>query len=385
MPTTTWIQETNEDRYWESQRGYLSATPPPPPRYPCVVCNQVFDSADARSWHASEAHPLARPTLYVADHAAPAELIVRAPVSAGLFSAESSTSANVILDGENIRGVDPAGLGALIADRQIGHLRIELKNHRAADAADVCAVYTVNIAIPDEDELAEVDRAFVRNLAIDWLSTRDVESFASEVEALRSARDYAGALADYAHGVLAKEASEFRGATLPFDAFHAKFSRALVELAEHISRPVAASVVAVARLNLNDLVAPAPQTGDPSLDGCLRTLSEVVNLRSPAAGTDHRVGISEVELCPIDRDTHLVRSAYEALLHDESTDSRIVEFGSRTDDAQLSPQDRAKLRALVAVAAVRRGRSDLARQYLEILAHDGVFGRWAEFALEGAA
>lgn len=384
MPTTTWIQETVEDRYWES-KGDQGSVAPRRPTYTCVVCGHVFDSPDERSWHASEAHPLARPTLYVADHAAPGELIVRAPVTASLFSAESCTAVHVVLDGELIDAIGPDDVGELIAGRVSGHLRIELENHRAADSADVRAKYTVRIAIPDDSELAEVDQSFVRNLAIDRPSTRDVETFASEIEPFRSARDYAGALADYAHGVLVKEASEFGGVTLPFDAFQTKFSRALVELSDYVGRPVAASVVAVARLNLNDLATPLPLTGDPSLDGCLRTLSEIVNLDSPSLVSDPRVGVAEVALCPVDRDTHLVRTAYEALLHDRPADSRIVEFGSRADDARLSPQDRAKLRALVAVAALRHSRPDLARPHLEILTHDGVFGRWAELALEGVA
>ena len=268
MPTTTWIQETVEDRYWESM-GEQRPVIPRPPRYTCVVCGEAFDSADARSWHVSEAHPLARPTLYIDEYAAPADLVVRAPVTADLFSAESCTSVHVILDGEGMSEIDSTDLGDLIAGRRSGHLQIELENHRAADSADVRARYTIRIAIPDDSELAEVDQAFVRNLAIDRPSTRDVEAFASEIESFRSARDYAGALADYVHGVLVKEASQHGGATLPFAAFQAKFSRALVELSDHVSRPVAASVVAVARLNLNDLAAPMPRTGDPSLDGCL--------------------------------------------------------------------------------------------------------------------
>jgi hypothetical protein len=384
MPTTTWIQETVEDRYWES-KGNQGVAEPRPLTYSCAVCGKTYKSANARSWHASDAHPIARPTLYVAEHAAPVELTVRAPVSASIFSAESCTSAHVILDGEARYEIDPASLGELIAGRRSGHLRIELENHRAADAADVRAQYTIRVAIPDDYELAGVDQAFVRNLAIDHPSTREVESFASEIEPFRSARDYAGALADYVHGVIVKEASEFGGATLPFDAFHSKFARALFELSDHVDRPVPASVVAVARLNLNDLVAPLPRTGDLSLDGCLRTLSEVVTLGSTSSFSDQHVGVAEVALCPIDRDTHLVRTAYEDLLEQETTDSCIVEVGHRADDPRLSPQDRVKLRALVVVAALRRGRADLAQPHLEGLTHDGVFGPWAEVALEGVA
>jgi hypothetical protein len=308
---------------------------------------------------------------------------VRAPVSASLFSAESCTSVHVVLDGKRIE-VEATALGELIAGRRSGHLQIELENHRAADSADVRARYTLRIAIPVEDDLSGVDQAFVRNLAIDQPSTRDVETFASEIEPFRSARDYAGGLADYVHGVLVKEASEFGGATLPFEAFQTKFSRALAELSDHVDRPVAGSVVALSRLNLNDFVAPLPQTGDPGLDGCLRGLSDVVSLGSLSPVIDDRKGVSEVALCPIDRDTHLIRSAYQALFQDEAADSRVVAFGGRVDDARLSPQDRAKLRTLVAVAALGRGQFDLAQRHLEILVHDSVFGHWAERALEGA-
>src|SRR2546430_653580 len=85
------------------------------------------------------------------------------------------------------------------------------EGHRAADEADVRATYVLEIDIPDAEDLAQVDRAFVRHLAIDRPSTREVESFASDVEPFVSARSYAGALADYVHGVLVKEGSEFGG------------------------------------------------------------------------------------------------------------------------------------------------------------------------------
>lgn len=384
MPTTTWIQETAEDRYWESQAGQLPAAPAPR-TYACAVCGEEFGSSDARSWHASEAHPLGRPTLYIADYAAPADLVVRTPVDAGLFSAESCTAVRVALDGAPATEIGPAGLGELVSGRRSGHLRIELENHRAADSADVRATYTIRIAIPQDDELAEVDRAFVRNLATDRPSTRDVEAFASQIERFTSARDYAGALADYVHGVLVKEASEYGGATLPFAAFESKFSRALAELSDHVDRPVAAAVVAVARLNLNDLAGPVPCTGDTCLDGCLRTLSALVTPETSPVSTDEHVGVAEIALCPIDRDTHLVRTSYETLLNHDASDHDLAELGTRADDARLSPQDRAKLHALVALGALRRSRVDFADRHLEALTHDGVFGRWAGRALEEGA
>src|SRR3954447_20037073 len=112
MPTTTWIQETVEDRYWESQAGEHAAAPPPR-TYTCAVCGEEFASSDARSWHASAAHPLGRPTLYIADYAAPADLVVRTPVDGHLFSAESCTAVHVALDGAPVTKIGSAELGEL--------------------------------------------------------------------------------------------------------------------------------------------------------------------------------------------------------------------------------------------------------------------------------
>jgi hypothetical protein len=378
MPTTTWIQETVEDRYWESRQAahYIA---PRSPEFACAVCARTFPSADQRSWHANEEHPLARPTLYVGDHAAPSVVIVRTPIGGEEVSVGSCTSLTATLDGVIIAGVKPVDLGGLLAPQRSAHLVLQLENHRAADAADVRATYVVKIAVPDRHELAEVDKAFVRHLTVDQLSTREVDTFANEVERFPSARAYAGALADYVHGVIVKEGSESGGATLPFEAFQAKFSRALVELGDHLERPVAASVVAAARLNLNDVVAPLARSGDPRLDGCLSTLRDAATLEDSSAPA-YGVRGSPLPLCPIDPDTHLVLSTYQALTEEGSAGFEGLEL--RADHGALSPQDRAKLRVLLARAALHWDRTEMAVRHLEALAHDGVFRGWAERELE---
>jgi hypothetical protein len=98
-----------------------------------------------------------------------------------------------------------------------------------------------------------------------------------------------------------------------------------------------------------------------------------------------QAGFAEIALCPIDRDTHLVRTSYEILVNRETSEAEFVDLSIGADDARLSPQDRAKLHALVAIGALRCGRSDLANQHLEVLVHDGVFGPWAARALEGVS
>jgi len=383
MPTVSYIQETVEDRYWEAHAPHPPYVPPPP-EFPCVHCSRVFRSPDERSWHASEAHPLARPTLYLGDRAAPSTVLVRTPMPATNVSVGSCTSMRVVVDGAPVEDVRLEKLGTLVADRLAAHVVVELENHRAVDRADVRATYTLEIAIPEAEELAQVDRAFVSTLAIDRPSTRDVETFASEVAGLGSARRYAGALADYVHGVLIKEGPDSGGATLPFEAFQAKFARALAELGDHVERPVAASVVALARLNLNDVGQSAPFAGDPRLDGCLVFLHDAATNGRGRLADMSRDG-SAIALCPIDRDTHLVLAAYESLVVDRAAQGRFKELEERAEDGGLSGYDRTKLRVLVAFRAIHDGLYATAVPHLRILAHDPVFGGWAERELEAIA
>jgi hypothetical protein len=196
---------------------------------------------------------------------------------------------------------------------------------------------------------------------------------------------YAGGLAEYVYGVLAKEGSEYSGTALPFGAFPAKFNRVLAELSDHVDRPVAAAVVGAARLNLNDLVTPNTVTGDRRLDGCSTTLHEAATLLPWTEPADRDEGVAVVPLCPIDSDTHFVLAAYEALVAHDASDRQVAEFESRTEDGTLSGWDRSKLRVLVATALLREGDRRGTRQHLDGLAHDAIFSEWAARELEDTA
>ncbi len=378
MPTVGWIQETVDDRFYEG-REHIAA--PRPPVFPCVICGAEFDSTDERSWHVNEVHPLARPMLVVRGLPAPALSIVRIPIGRNDLFVENATDVRVLIDGKPVDGLVPAGLGALVATERAARFTIELENERAEDSADVVARYEIDVAIPDPRDLEAVDQAFVGRLAIDRPSTKQIDDFASDVASFTSARAYAGALADYVHGVLAKDGSESGGTTLPFEAFQSKFARALAELSDHVDRPVAAAVVGVAKLNLNDVKGEPPKTGDPRLDGSLRVLSAASRLETVVvkpAGEG-----ATVPLCPVDRATDVVLNAYEELL--DPGDASTSNAAERAEDPTLSPQDRAKLRVFRVIGATGAGRRDLAAPDLEALRHDAVFGRWAEHELERAA
>src|SRR3954452_9947551 len=97
MPTVGWIQETSDDRFYEG-RGFMLDLPRPQV-FPCAICGTEFNDADRRSWHVSEAHPLARPMLFLRDMLAPAAFVVRTPLGAPDVAVENCTSVRAVRDG----------------------------------------------------------------------------------------------------------------------------------------------------------------------------------------------------------------------------------------------------------------------------------------------
>ena len=81
-----------------------------------------FRSVDKRSWHVNEEHPLARPTLYLRDRAAPTMTNLRAPIRRDEVSMGSCTSITATLDGAVVEELEPGKLGGLLAEQRAGHI-----------------------------------------------------------------------------------------------------------------------------------------------------------------------------------------------------------------------------------------------------------------------
>jgi hypothetical protein len=383
VPTLSWILETAEDRFYE--RGG-DGKPRQPPSVQCPICGVEFGDAMAASWHVSEAHPLERPLLLVAGHAAPSRAVYAVPLDSSTVVCANTTGMRATVNGLPIAS-DPAALAAALGSEHRAVFHIELENSRAADEANVRATYAIVTAVPDELDLEAVDRLFAQHLAVDRPTLSDVREFADAASSYTSADRYADGLVEYVLAILAKERNPATGATLPFEAFQVKLQRALAELGPHRSRPIPAAVCATAELNLNDVRAAEATAGEPVLDGALLLFRAIANGDASIPAPPTQAHGVRAPVCPIDRDTYIVLRAYEDLYLRASEPDEVAlrEYAARAEDSTLSAFDRTKLRVMVAARLLSAGERAAAVPHFDALVHDPLFGRWAQNALEELA
>jgi hypothetical protein len=376
MPTVGWIQETAHDRLYERGGGGLKSAPL---AVQCPICNEAFSSTLSLSWHINELHPLPRPMLLVRGMAAAGALVIRTPLSASDVSVARTTAAYADINGKGRTELSPGDVGPTVSGIRDAVLRLELEHHRSADASSVRAYYEVRIAIPDAADLDAVDSLFIQHLAVDEPTTVELLAFKERAAAYSSADRYTDGLIDYVYGVLAKMDDARLGATIPYEAFQGKFMRALDELGEFETRPVARAACAVARLNINDLRNPGPPTGDPTLDTCFECFSRLAAGGKADAVVAPADVAAQFPLCPIDTGTHVVLQAFSQLFGETPPSGDTVSAcAAIAEGTAMSAFDRTKLHALVAAELLVGHDAQRAQEHLQRLVHDPMFGSWAQ-------
>ena len=229
-------------------------------------------SSRSRGTSATCTRSSGRCSLLVAQLSPPAPFYSVQPDPA-MIAFANTTTIRATCNGRAINAAAPEDLAARLGSERRAVFQIELENNRAQDQAKVAASYTILTAVPEEADLAAVDRLFAQHLAVDAPTVSDVRVFADAAGRYSSADRYTNGLAEYVLAILAKEGQRSCGATLPFEAFQMKMQRALAELVPHQARPFPQAVCATARLNINDVRRGYPTIGNPTLDGILRLLT----------------------------------------------------------------------------------------------------------------
>lgn len=384
MPTVGWIMDSVLDRQIDAlqRAGSIGASRAPrltPPRLPCPYCDATFADDAARVEHIGFAHLVDVPLFTVAGTPLPRETTFRRSLASDEVRLANATHVELLLDGRMVHTGDPADLPGLLAGRSRGRCDVRLSNARA-DAATATVTHVLRFDVPDPAELEDIDLRFEETLARDDVTMEHVVDFARATDRLRSATAYADAYAGYVTGVLIKDGDFSRGATRPFEEYHAKFNRALSVLRDFDDRPLAHLVASCIRLNFNDLNAGAAPTGAPALDDVMIALAEVTGagpvarLESDATVKPTRAG------CPIDRWTAELMNRWAQCLTGPGPDAGRA-LAARATAAGLAPLDAAKYRVLAALA-LRRAEAETG-SLLRDLQHDPVFGRWATAAIGG--
>ena len=378
-----WILESALDRNADAShrlgtetRRSLVLTPA---RLTCPFCEATFDEDARRVEHIAFSHPVRPPVLSIGGSLMPSESTFRRILDVEEIGLANVTSAEIAVDGQSLRECGPQELPSLLAGSRAGVHRVKLVN-RASDGATAAVLHTLRFEVPEPAELDEVDWEFERQLARDDVRMEDVVRFASSVAAATSAAAYADALAGYVTGVLIKDGDPSRGATLPFEEYRSRFTRALDVLAGFEERPLAYLVVCCIRMNLNDLARGFDTTGAPELDDVLAVLSQL----ALGVSKPDRPGSEEAAAgragCPVDGWTAELIERFPECWGDGGL-TAAHRLAERASALTAAPVDMAKFRALGAAALIRAGDNAGARALLLDLQHDLVFGTWARTRL----
>jgi hypothetical protein len=235
------------------------------------------------------------------------------------------------------------------------------------------------VVAPDEAALSDVDKLFLAKLGAVGVDLEEVGLF---YEATRhgAAAEYAEALADYVRAVLIKDGDSRTGVSTRLHHYHEIQNRSLNVL-RSFDRPLAKLLCALIRFGLNDFSGWSKASGFVHLDHANAVLGPLAQesgspLEAPAPKLEGQ--IAQVFVCPVDVGTDMVtRLATQATELPRWGSAAEEQFSALSEQASLDSFDRAKIRALWAVGALRLGATNGAQRALRLLDGDPTFGTWA--------
>ncbi len=334
--------------------------------FSCQHCPSKFNTLDELRRHRFEAHPLARPMLFVRgiEVGATPFRVTRQLLASDIELGKATTAS---LNGEAVKLAElPMRLVQLSNDR----VTVRLANDGAA------ASFELHVRIAREHDMAGVEAAFLAMARARILSIAAIEGFISECRPFQTADGYYDGICHYLYGVLAKERSSESG--LLFDEYHQRYSRAADEL-KGFERPLAHIVRALVSFHFNHF--------------------DDAQMIAPTGRLQHAAvafaGVLEGWPWHLERDAGDERSsALEDLLTDHET-LRILRWAAlganelkacAADIAMQSKRgvpgyDRLKLVVMAAEALAARGDSAAARQTARELIGNLQTAAWAEALL----
>ena len=246
------------------------------------------------------------------------EIAVRRALSVADLVVTNATDAELTINGGRAQRLPPSRVARAISRFGAMPSWMSLsKTDEYKNQARATVQYRIDIDVPIEGSLAEVDMAFVKYLAKPRITMADIAAFSRGIGRTRSAGDRrAPALSAYATAVLIKDQDPLSGITLPFAAHVEKLRAAIVGL-EQIERPLAQLIRSIVQLNLNHFDVEGLPDGVPPLAQAMRLYAAVRDAQDPTLPPIHSV--RGVPLCPIDATTedildtiarpHVARSA----------------------------------------------------------------------------
>ncbi len=261
--------------------------------------------------HLRHEHPVAAPTLVVSGTVCQVgeAVPIRTSITADSVSTANVTAALLSIDGKPVGPMTPNEIGSRLAAIKTGAVRVQLFNERA-DGACSCCTIDFRFLIPSADELNAVDDLFARVVG-QKITLTSLDDFADGGDdQAGGARPYADGLHSDLRGILQKDGGLI-GTHLPYATHRDHLGRALHELVQYPSRPLARAVAGVIRFNLNVFNEVVP-SGIPELDACVTDLAAFS--RGEASRDPKRTPAEEGGVCPVDDATHTLIQLHRDLV-----------------------------------------------------------------------
>jgi hypothetical protein len=311
------------------------------------------------------------------------ENVVRAPISQSDVELFQCTYCDIQIDGGAWQRVERKDFRGLFAGTQNSTWNVRLAHNRPEDGSSTEERYEIRFRIPNNSALNFIDECFVRLLVRNDLRHSDLEKFENDLPIDTPAREYGGALGDYALGIMLKERRVPPRSLMGFDEFAVKMRSAL-EVLRHFKRYVPLAVCGSVRFILNDFHDQTAETADDLEIGLsfFRSIigGEVVQTSTAAAKSTGQQKYHERAVCPLDMISHRLLSACRRLVPDGALSLAELE-GLRQltrGSVPVSEQDLAKIHVICAEGYIRLGASMDAFPHLQAIQFVRPFNNWAQ-------
>jgi len=377
MPTTSWIIETAEERFWEGLPPV-----PSPPYFPCPYCEKQFASPLEIEEHIKRSHFLDLPALLLRGDQVPGEAVIRTSVRETDVQLVNCTSCRVRIDAGETRSLSASHFRRLFAKERYAHWEIHLTNAHGSEGSRSEREYRLDFRITERRELDEADRFFIQYLAVDRPKHKDIDLFATACCTAPSARDYIGALSNYVLGVMIKEQEGDLVAPLGFDEYKSKFLEARSVLRD-FDRPVAQAITSCVDFNLNGFTGEEVASRLYALRAGHGLFRAVAQASAPSPYPPDSAPRYSAAVCPVDTVTDSLLAVSERYMRGARLSVNIAAKLSRSSITRsISEYDLPKVHVLCALIYLKTDNFHDAQLHLRQLQFDSLFGKWARNRME---
>ena len=343
----------------------IPTEPNRPITFKCDKCGEIFANREARRQHVFDQHPFKRPQLLISSR------IVK---EQGEVIASPFPPADWVIQRAERIVIDQQEVTSRQACQRLSKLTSGFHEVTLA-SADHAVTYHIEFDIPNEAQLAAVERAFNMLIVNQPLESNRIAQFITVVKQEDGARYYLEGISNFLYGVLAKD--QRGGTSLGRDDYTAKFHTARESL-RFMDRPLANLIKAL--VNFNDNAFSEAEALAP--DGQVAIACQMLNgLRSGKYYQASAVRVSPASHnLPVDTLTaEIMRFCSLPLAEQQEQLPQLVHLSSKR---LTTGHDRVKIQALAMNTCWGAGDVEQAASWAKKLRHSPLFETLATRIIE---